>query len=365
MLRIGIETSVAAFNDAGTGRYARALLQSLQNIPEVDLEFVELNAGRQFYFPQPGWPRKLFVLYWEFIYHTLVLPVTIRRQKLDLVHYTAPHPNYLSAFLPPIPNVLTIHDVIPFLHPEWFTPVMRRRLQRWYRQSIACATHIVASSSQTSADLGASLQVPPEKMTVVYLGISIAEPIVGALPVTEDYLLVVGTLEPRKNLATVLVAYSLLVRQMPACPQLYIVGRQGWGELRLEEKIAELRLQHKVKILGFVSDEQLALLYCQARMLVYPSLYEGFGFPVIEAMKCSCPVITSNVSSIPEVVGDAAIMVDPTNVNQLADAMRDVLHDPSMMMAMRDKGRERSKMFSWQRCAEETLSVYRRVLAES
>lgn len=361
MLRIGIETSIAAFNDAGTGRYAHTLFHALQNISDPDLEFVELNAGRRFYFPQPGWPRKLFVLYWEFIYHTFVLPMAIRRQKLALVHYTAPHSSYLTALLPSTPNVLTIHDVIPFLHPEWFTPVMRRRIQRWYRQSIARATHIVVSSSQTNADLVAYLQVPPEKATLVYLGTSLVEPL-EALPYAEDYILVVGTLEPRKNLDTVLLAYSLLSRQMPAYPQLYIVGRQGWGELRLEEKIAELHLQDKVKILGFVSDEQLALRYSQARMLVYPSLYEGFGFPVIEAMKCGCPVITSNLSSLPELAGDAALLVNPLEVEEITQAMLRVIGDPQLAQQLRTKGRIRAALFSWERCARQMIAVYRQLL---
>jgi glycosyltransferase involved in cell wall biosynthesis len=173
----------------------------------------------------------------------------------------------------------------------------------------------------------------------------------------------VGTLEPRKNLARVLEAYALLARERPASPRLLVVGGQGWGGIDLPRLVQRLGVAGQVELAGYVSDERLRELYAGATMLVYPSLYEGFGFPVLEAMSAGCPVITSNTSSLPEIAGTAALLVDPTAPAEIAAALARLLDEPELTGRLRREGRRRARAFSWERCARETAAVYRATLA--
>lgn len=361
MIRIGVETSVTVFNNAGTGRYSSQLISALQSQRPKDIEFFEVKASQFVRVPKPGLSRKIFVAYWEFIYCTLLLPLQVRQLDLDLLHCTSPLP------LPAMKNVntkvvTTILDVIPYSHPHWFSPIMRLRLQRWIRRSVTHSNHFIAISHFTKQSLRERLGVPESKITVTYLGKQIPGVVKPIMP--GQFLLTVGTIEPRKNLITVLEAYSLLKQQLYSVPKLYIVGGKGWGDTKLTETIQRLNVTGEVELLGFVSDEALFQLYREAQMLIYPSLQEGFGMPPLEAMASGCPVITSNVSSLPEVVGEAGIMVDPYDTSALADAMATILCDDSLAQDLRRRGQQRARQFTWQRCVQETLSVYRKVLSQ-
>lgn len=358
-MRVGLDISVTNFNEAGPARYSLELLRALRKRTGGDLELVALKAAG-FRLPRPGLTRKLFVLYWEWVYCPLILPMRVRQLGLDLLHCTSPLPLGASLLDGRTRVVTTIHDVIPFLYPLWFGRVMGWRLRRWTRCALRASCHLIANSQYTKQSLSRYLGVPDERVTVIYLGWKTSS--VAARHGDKSFLLTVGTLEPRKNLSTVLEAYRLLKSRLPAVPPLYVVGGHGWGHVRLKDQVERLGIADSVWMLGYVPDEELYSLYARAEMLIYPSLQEGFGLPPLEAMACGCPVITSNVSSLPEVVGEAGVLVNPLDPVQIADAMCRILLDKHYARELAQAGLARAREFSWERCAEETLTVYRRVL---
>jgi alpha-1,3-rhamnosyl/mannosyltransferase len=177
-----------------------------------------------------------------------------------------------------------------------------------------------------------------------------------------QYILSVGTLEPRKNLTTAIKAYARLPETIRQDMPFVIAGMKGWRTDGLDKEVAALIEKGQIRRLGYVPDEALPALYSGARAFVYPSLYEGFGLPPLEAMACGTPVIVSNRSSLPEVVGDAGLKVEALDVDGLAGAMNQVIEDDVLRASLRQRGMERAKGFSWRRCAEETLAVYRKVV---
>jgi glycosyltransferase involved in cell wall biosynthesis len=358
-LRIGFDLSILAFNRAGNARYAQSLFEALRDqTSRSGLALVPLGLPAPFHAPSAGPKRKAVTLFWELVYVPFLLPALCKRHGCDLLHATSPMP--LRAM--PLPVVGTVMDAIPLLFPEWFTPVMGARLRRWLRKTVAHADHLIAISENTARDIERLFPERAVPITVTHLGSFLdsfepAEP--AALPHGRPYILSVGTLEPRKNLSTVLEAYARLAAGMAGPPDLVVVGATGWMAGDVEKRVEELGLGGRVRLAGFVTDAELRLLYRDASMLVYPSLYEGFGIPPLEAMGEGCPVISSSISSLPEVVGDAGLLVDPTSVQQVADAMRAVLEDQELASSLGKLGRQRADLFSWKKCATSTLGVYK------
>jgi glycosyltransferase involved in cell wall biosynthesis len=233
---------------------------------------------------------------------------------------------------------------------------------------------VITGSQATKTDIVTYLNIEPDRIEVVPYGVSPAfhpvtdrqrlidalEPL-GLEP--DAYILHVGTLEPRKNLVRLLKAYHK-VRQSDgdAVPKLALVGPIGWGIKEIVAVIDTLGLEDAVVITGAVNSELVPILYSGALFFVYPSLYEGFGLPPLESMACGTPVITSNVSSIPEVVGDAAVMIAPENISDLADAMQLLMSDDDQRIALRYAGNQRASLFSWRRTAAQTLRIYNKHL---
>jgi alpha-1,3-rhamnosyl/mannosyltransferase len=231
---------------------------------------------------------------------------------------------------------------------------------------------VISDSECGRQEILAEYKLPPEQVVSVLLAAgsgfspvpadrltAVLEPL-GLQP--QKYILSVGTLEPRKNLTTAIKAYARLPEAVRAEMPLVIAGMKGWRTDGLDREVAALIDKGQIRRLGYVPDEALPALYSGARVFVYPSLYEGFGLPPLEAMACGAPVIVSNRSSLPEVVGDAGLQVDALDVDGLAEAMSKVIEDDALHTALQQRGIERAKDFSWRRCAEETLAVYRRVV---
>lgn len=366
-MRIGLDISICAFNQAGNARYAQSLLQALQKQAEKEsLTIVPLSLPAPLQAIDSGIKRKVVTLFWETIYAPFLLPALARSHKLDLLHLTAPMPIGKA----PCPVVTTIHDMIPILFPQWYSFITGTRLRRWMNRAVQGSTHFITDSDSTTRDLKQYFK-PQKPITRIYLGSYLTMPPDSAEKAIKDsaplhftnqpYILSVGTLEPRKNLATVLDAYKMLLNQVELAPDLLIVGAKGWLT-DIEARTQQLGITDHVKLTGFVTDKELQTLYQQATMLVYPSLYEGFGIPPLEAMSSGCPVITSNASSLPEVVADAGILIDPTDTNALSDAMQHLLTHPAQASLLREKGYRQAARFSWARCAEETVAVYRQML---
>ncbi|MSP37999.1 MAG: glycosyltransferase family 1 protein [Deltaproteobacteria bacterium] len=286
----------------------------------------------------------------------------------DLFHWT----NFLICSQKHGKKVLTVHDVSFFLFPE-FHPLKRRlTFKAFFPRSLEQADHIITDSDSTRRDLVEHFHVPADKMTTIHLGVDpsfapVSEP--QAAPILAEYglrfgayLLNTGTVEPRKNLLRLIQAYNLFRSNNSASLPLVLVGASGWLNQDLFEEIDKSPWKSDIKFLGYVAKTDLPSLYSGAVAFVYPSIYEGFGLPPLEAMACGTAVITANNSSLPEVVGDAAILVDAHNVDAIASAMLKVAGDATVRENLKQRGLARAKCFSWRRTAEQTLAVYEQAL---
>jgi glycosyltransferase involved in cell wall biosynthesis len=270
-----------------------------------------------------------------------------------------------------VPAVITVHDLSTLLFPELHvrdTIEMHERKMHFVRTQ---ADLVIAVSENTRRDVVEHLGVPPERVHVVYEAADDQfQPIENPEAITAvtrryglnpgGYVLTVGTLEPRKNQIRLVEAFHLLSQWgMTQGLKLVLAGGKGWLYENLFQRVEELGLTENVVFTGVVPDEDLPALMNGALLFVYPSLYEGFGLPVLEAMACGVPVITSNVSSLPEVAGDAALLVDPYDVEGLAEAMRSLIESEEIRADLRKKGLVQAARFSWERAARETVRVYK------
>ena len=283
----------------------------------------------------------------------------------DIVHL--PNQNFARfAFFRKYPYIVTVHDLIRFyfrFDPEKIT---ERILLRCDIRGIKRASHIIAISQNTKDDLIKHLKVSEDRISVVYNGIDhgIFKPCDKKL-LDEPYILYVGSERPRKNLGTLFEAFAQVKNEFPDL-KLVKVGTAGRSEKYRSdtmEQLTTLGVVEDVIFVDYVSEEDLACYYSAAALLAYPSLYEGFGLPPLEAMSCGCPVVTSNTSSLPEVVGEAGIMVDPYDTDSLAQAMKRILSDNKLRDDMVRRGLEQAGEFSWEKTAEQTLEVYDKVAA--
>lgn len=297
----------------------------------------------------------------------LSIPNLVHRYKIDLLHVTYVAPPALNCR-----TVVSIHDITYEHFPTHFSLRDRLVLSMLVPRSARQAAMVITLSECTRRDLIERYRLPPTRVVVIPLAAGAEfrpildkrqlETIKRRYATGERFILAVGNLQPRKNLGRLVEAYAFLRTQLDAMPTLVIVGKAQWRASELSRKVAALGLQQEVVFTGYVPDEDLALLYSAADAFVYPSLYEGFGLPPLEAMACGTPVVCSKTSSLPEVVGDAAITVDPTNVDELTQAIRQVLVNDDLRAWLREAGLRRAAMFSWQETARRTLQVYRRVL---
>lgn len=369
-MRIGIDARLVYYHKAGIGQYILRLTQALAQINSED-SFV-LFASRKDNTRIATQANFRRVRLWTPSHHRferLALSVELMPYALDLLH----SPDFIPPLRARCPSVITVHDLAFLLYPRFLT----RDSARYYGQvdlAARQADHIIAVSESTKRDVIRLLGVPEDKITVIH---EAAHPLFA--PVTnpealertraryqlpEKFFLFVGTVEPRKNLPTLLRAFRGLRDKYKSTASLILVGNRGWLADEVDRVIAELQLGDAVRFLGGIPNDELVYLYNAASAFVFPSFYEGFGLPPLEAMACGTPVITSNVSSLPEVVGDAALLINPENVDELTVAMSRVLADEKLRREMRDKGLKRAQLFSWERAARETLDVYRLVTAE-
>jgi glycosyltransferase involved in cell wall biosynthesis len=293
-----------------------------------------------------------------------VLPGVLRRLRPDLAHFT----NYLAPLFCPVPYVVSVHDMSLTLLPECHT-LKKRLLTSTFVPAVARAARLVLTPSEsTRRDVIRLLGIDPARVrTIPYAPPPEFGPLangtdaLAARGIRRPYFLYVGTIEPRKNLERTLRAFARLA---PARPELTFVlaGQIGWGCEGVLRELARPELRGRVQVLGYVAEEELPPLYAHAEALVYPSLYEGFGLPVVEAMACGCPVITSNGSSLAEVAGDAALLVDPTDEDALAAALEAVSGDGSLRASLRARGLQHVARYTWSRTARETALAYREAL---
>lgn len=376
---VGIDYTAAAWQGAGIGRYTRELVRTAVAMgggfsyvlfyaaggidPHspylVDMQQLCAATPRVRSVPIPLSPRLLTIL-WQRL--CLPLPLEAFGGPLDLVHA----PDFV---LPPTraPAILTVHDLTFLVQPDCFEPALQRYLARVVPRSLRRASLVLADSHTTRSDLERLAGVSPERSVVIYPGVaprfcplpaSTTEPARQRMGLPASFLLFVGTLEPRKNLVRLLEAYHLLRETAPpTLPSLVIAGRKGWLYEDIFATVARLCLESHVHFLDFVYDEMLPTLYNLAEVFVYPSRYEGFGLPVAEALACGTPVVTSAVASLPEVAGDAAVLVDPYDSTDIARGIARALAEAQQL---RVAGLRRARRFPWEQSARALLACYLR-----
>jgi glycosyltransferase involved in cell wall biosynthesis len=370
---------VAFFSDAlagrygfGVGRYAWGLFHALQELnPKLDLLPVSARSNldqeslkhlhERYGHQMLPWGRRWTALAW-----TLLGWPYIERwmdQDVDLVHHLElPYPIGTRR-----PWMVTIHDIGPLTHPEYFSEgrpwLMRAALRQAARKAEALVCVSEATAREVRSYLGTSLDdklfVVPEGVAPVFLSEASEachNPLGGRLNNDTSFILSAGSINPRKNLPRIIEALEMLQAQVPH--HLVLTGARGWQSGGAWERIQASSAAERIHFLGFVTDQELKALYHKADAFIYPSLFEGFGLPVLEAMACGCPVVTSNISSLPEVAGDAALLVDPTDCEALANAILRVVRDQDLAEDLRQRGRKRSHLFTWRRCAERTAAIY-------
>jgi glycosyltransferase involved in cell wall biosynthesis len=368
-MRIGIEITPLTAAPTGVGYYVRHLLEALlsqQNSPEYvgfasGLHPPNLSGLLLKYRCLPI-PTRLLYKCWE---HTGLPCVDKFLGGVDVYHAV----NYV---LPPVKKakrILSIHDLCFLRHPEWASPKIVGPFQRTIRKHAHEADKVIACSESTKKEIVALLELPADRIRVIYdAADALFQPVepelaqkqtADALNITFPYMLFVGTREPRKNLGGLLKAFSKA--NIPH--HLVIAGGSGWNSSELQEQVTRLNLEDKVHFTGYIHDRTLfPALYSAATAFVFPSWYEGFGLPVLEAMACGCPVIASNATSMPEVGGDAVLYAIPEDTDAWTKTLEQVSGDDGLRESMGQKGLEQANRFSWQRCAEETFDCYRSVL---
>lgn len=281
--------------------------------------------------------------------------------------------NYRGVFSSKFDTVITIHDMVHIHYPE-FTERHNRLLTGNLKEDSTRAARILAPSISTKSDIVNILDVPESKVKVIYWGVdshfrpvrdeSVMNRIRNRYGLIGDYILFVGTIQPRKNIEGLIEAFRIIDEKKDFSHKLIIAGIKGWEYSEVFRRIEGYGLNEKVKCVGYVDYNDLPGLYSMADVLVLPSYYEGFGFPILEAMACGTPVVTSNVSSMPEVAGDAALLVDPKSPEMIADSIERILADSGLKKGLRERGLIRAKEFSWEKCAAEIMAVFEEVVRD-
>ncbi len=376
-MRIAIDGIPLAEPKTGIGHYTFELARGLATLaPQHDFELVahvSIEEAVQSAFdadsPLPANLRAVHApvnalskRWW-----TIGLPLYVQRRAVALFHGT----NYKVPLWNRCRTIVTIHDLSLLLHAHTHQEELVRRARLRLPATARMASKIITDSESVKREICEHLRVRPEKIAVVPLAPRRAfRPVAGdeaagarrRLGVEDDFILFVGTVEPRKNLLTLVRAFNELTRQAGFRPQLVIAGKKGWLTEELYLLIEESGLSSRILFTGYVSDEDLAALYSSCRVCVYPSLYEGFGLPPLEAMSCGAPVITSRIPVIMETVGDAARLVEPTDVRELADAIRGLWDSDAERRRLSADGIAHAANFTWERTARLTLDVYEEVL---
>ena len=296
-------------------------------------------------------------------------PACAYRDRLSLFHSQYVLPIHL-----PCRSVVTIHDILFESHPQFFPPFHRGLLKLFIPLSARRASKVVAVSEFTKREIVKHYKVSEDKIAVVCEGASegfsrvsdqrLIARTLGRYGITDKYILFVGRIEPRKNIVGVLEAFDYVKKKGGRDLCLVVVGQQDrlFQEKRLFEAVKEMKSRPDILFTGGVSEEELAVLYNGAEVLVYPAFAEGFGLPVLEAMSCGTPVITSNTTSLPEVAGDAAVLVDPHSVADIGANLENLLDNETLRKELSARGLKRAQAFGWAKAAEQTLDVYAEVL---
>lgn len=352
----------------GIGRYAYHLVKSLSDIDQ-DNEY-QLYVRKGFFSfnkKLPNFQAKNFIPRIDRFNRGLAKTI----KDVDVYHF--PSPGLLDAPAG-AKIVVTVHDVIFKAHPAGHTRQTIETGQQQFDQIKEKASKIICCSKSTADDLKEYFKIPDEKIALIYQGVDknifyrlkkgdewLADKVLNEKGVKAPFILSVGTIEPRKNLINLLHAFHKLRIEGKFLGSLVIIGMKGWMLGDISALVKQLGLTGHIIFLGFLTDRELCHFYNKAEVFVFPSFYEGFGFPIIEAFCCGAPVVTSNVSSCPEIAGDAAITVNPSSSGDIAEAISRIIGDDALKNLLRGRGQKRAEDFNFRKTAQKTLEIYREV----
>jgi glycosyltransferase involved in cell wall biosynthesis len=369
-LRIAIDAHSVGTGLGGNESYATNLIKALAEIDPVNqytLYVTKQEALDRFSNRWPNFSVRATLPHTPLIRIPLTLSAELRKNPVDVLHvqFTAPP-------FSPCPVVVSIHD-LSFEHlPQTFKWRSRKQLRITVRRSAREAAQVIALSEFARRDIITTYKVRPEKVSVIPLSAPThfspvqdeeeLQRVRQTYGIEGEYILAVGAIQPRKNLSRLVAAYSRLrwARPEVKLPKLVLVGKCAWLFDETLRTIKELEVSNSVIVTGYVPETDLPALYSGALCFVYPSYFEGFGLPPLEAMKCGAPVIAGDKTSLPEVVGDAGMLVDPFDVDNIASAIQRLITDPDLRKQLRVKGLQHAKRFDWQETARQTLSVYKK-----
>lgn len=379
-MKIGIDCRMFSSRQTGIGRYTFELVENLLKIDHKNHYVLFFNEAEFFNFQNPRLNashlptvKKILVNahHYSFAEQLKFLKI-LNKEKLDLMHFT----HFNAPIFYRRPSIVTIHDLTLHFFPgkKMNTFIHRSAYNLAIRNVVKKSKIIIAVSKNTKKDLEEVLKVPSEKIQTVYLGVNpefkpikdlkIAEPILREFSIHQPFLLYNGVWRDHKNVKGLIEAFHILkTKYQYENLQLVITGRaDAVYAPAIKELVSELKLQKDVIFPGFLSDEELVIFMSQAKAYVFPSFYEGFGLPPLEAMKCHTPVAASNTSSIPEICGkENAVFFDPYKPEDIAEKIHTLLSDPELQQLLISRGAEQAKKFSWEKMAEETLKIYQYV----
>ena len=361
----------------GIGQYGYHLAGELLNTAGLQTDFFYGTfwgdkrhvAGHRSFSQAVPWARKYTPYYTQIsrLYRQYVFTRQTKTVKYDVYH----EPNYLPLHFKG-PTVVTVHDLSWIRYPETHPVERVEMMNRYFEKALSQSSALITDAEFVRQEVIDVFGVKPEKITAIPLGV---EPMFMPRNAQETaqvltshglahgkYFLTVGTLEPRKNLSLAIRAYSELPQSVRDQYPLVVIGMKGWHSSEIERLILPLAQAGYLRQLGYVAREDLAILMAGATALIYPSIYEGFGLPPLEAMACGTPVICSNVSTLPEVVGDAGILIDPSDESALREHMQALVEDKKLWSDLSIRARDRSQRFTWNKCAQQTVDVYKRVM---
>ncbi len=354
----------------GTETYARSLITALGRLDEdheytvfVNRESADLDITPNESFTRVVCPVIAMQRAYRYGWEQVMLPLQLRRLNPDLVHSLG----YVGPLASGKPQVVSVHDLNYLGHSGRRTPIGRRAFRFFVERTVKRASHVITISNFSRGEIMRHLGVPPEKVSVVYCAAK--EAVADShktfeneilMNVTQPFMVALSSLSAHKNIARLIAAFAKISPEVPQ--SLVLIGH-------MPEKSAEIRAElqragdHRIHFTGFIPDDDVDALMERASLFVFPSLYEGFGLPILDAQEAGVPIACSNVAALPEVAGEGAILFDPLSVDDMAEKLKRALLDPELRNALVEKGRQNAHRFSWDKAARETMDIYRKVVA--
>jgi glycosyltransferase involved in cell wall biosynthesis len=355
--RIGIDIQSTAFESTGIGYYTQNLIKEYEKVNDIDFFYYKKSKKSRL--------NTIDRLWWE----NFSLTSRAKKDRVDILHV----PGFAGPYFKGnFKKVTTVHDLIGLIYPKNLACISRFYWQKWLPACIKNSDFIIADSENTKKDIISFLGFNEKLIEVVSLASderfsyredkpACRQKLKESCGISSDFFLSVSTIEPRKNFITLIKAFNACPKSIKERYKVVIVGKKAWGLEELKNTINELGLSEKIILLDYIDIEILILLYNCATAFVFPSMYEGFGLPVLEALSCGLSVIASNTSSIPEITKDAALLCDPCDIDSFRKCMIDVAESEQLRTDLSHKGLQRAKDFSWKKTAEKTLDIYKRV----